>query len=104
MERTSQRLYHRGRWSLSLVGWHAAPGAGLCVSLICAGRRRVCVNTFSLFLSLAQPRLASTYVRARARAHVCVRVRARDAAWAARTRYGIPMRGMRDAKSGTKPA
>lgn len=72
MERASQRLYHRGRSSLSLVGWHAAPGAGLCVSLICAGRRRVCVNTLPLPLLLSiTTQLHIIYVRARARARVC---------------------------------
>lgn len=34
--RTGDFIIALGRSPLSLVGWHAAPGAGLCVSLICA--------------------------------------------------------------------
>lgn len=36
LERTGDFIIALGRSPLSLVGWHAAPGAGLCVSLICA--------------------------------------------------------------------
>lgn len=120
MERAREPETLSSRSLASLISWLARRLRGRTVREfnLCGPRARVREHSPSPSLSLALPlppsvSLSLSLSRALYRhilARVCcfgmrerVHVRARDAAWAARTRYGIPKRGMRDAKSGTKP-